>query len=82
VSTDFSATGHAKDVDWAKVWDATVPAGTLVAKVKNADGTEREVKTGEIVPDVAASAAAYAGFFQLSLDGNVLKIKGDLSQPK
>lgn len=82
VSTDFSASGHAKDADWAKIWDASVPAGTLIATVKNADGTEKVVKTGEVVPDVAASATPYTGFFQLSLDGKVLKMKGELSQAK
>ena len=82
VSKDFSATGLAKDADWAKIWDASVPAGTLVATVKNDDGTEKEFKTGEVVADVAASAKAYTGSFQLTLTGSVLNIKGDLSQAK
>jgi len=71
ISTDFSPTGKAANIDWAKVWDAKIAGGKVI-------GTSTS-KTGDITPDVANSElVGYEGFLQFAFDGKILKIAGDL----
>jgi hypothetical protein len=75
ISTDFSATGKVADVDWKKVWDASIPDGKKV-------GTTA-AKTGKILDDAASSAVyVWGGFLQFALDGKILKASGELSARK
>ena len=82
VSKDFSATGKVADVNWAKIWDPSVPDGTVIFKGKAADGKEVEAKTGKIADDLATSTTPYMGALQLTFVGNVLTVKGDLTLKK
>ncbi len=71
ISPDFSASGAADKVDWAKVWDAKVAGGKVI-------GTTTQ-KTGDIVSDTANSdLIAYEGALQFTFDGKIFKITGDL----
>lgn len=79
VAKDFAPSGTVADVNWAKVWDPSVPDGTVIAKVKAADGKITEVKTGKVVDDLATSATPYTGTLQLTFTGTLLTVKGDLT---
>ncbi len=75
ISTDFSATGKVAGVDWKKVWDASIADGKQV-------GTTA-AKTGKIMDDAASSTVyVWGGFLQFALDGQVLKVSGELSARK
>lgn len=75
ISTDFSVTGKVSNVEWKKVWDASVPDGKQV-------GTAT-AKTGKIVDDVADSKVyIWGGALQFVFDGKILKVSGDLSAKK
>ncbi len=82
VSKDFSPTGKVADINWAKVWDTTIADGTLITKVKAADGKETEVKTGKVTVDAAPSATPYVGVFLVTLTGNLMTMKADLDLKK
>lgn len=82
VSKEFSPTGDVKDIQWAKVWDNAVPAGTLMATSRAADGKVTEIKTSAVMVDAPDSAAPYLGTFQFTLNGNILLIKADLNLKK
>ena len=72
ISTDFSSTGKVANVDWAKVWDASIPDGRQVGTTSS--------KTGKIVVDVADSDLyTFQGSLQVSVVGPNLKIIGDLA---
>ncbi len=78
VSTDFSPSGKVADINWAKVWDASVADGSLITTVTAADGKVTEVKTGKIVVDAAPSATPYVGVFKVTLKDNFLTMKANL----
>lgn len=82
VSKEFSPTGKVADINWAKVWDETIADGTVITKVKAADGKETEVKTGKVTIDAAPSATPYTGVLSVTLVGNVMNLKGDLNLKK
>lgn len=66
---DFSGTGKVTDVNWDKVWDASIAAGKQV-------GT---AQTGKIVIDAADSDLyTFQGSLQVAVVGPNLKIIGDL----
>jgi hypothetical protein len=73
ISTDFSSTGKTANVDWKKVWDASIADGKAV-------GT---AKTGKIGTDVATSTIfVWTGAYQLAFDGKILKITATLDATK
>ncbi len=75
ISTDFSATGKVADVDWKKVWDASVADGKQVGNTTS--------KTGKIAADAAASEFfRLEGTLQVTFAGDLLKIAGDLNAVK
>lgn len=82
VSKDFSSTGKVAGVNWAKVWDASIPDGTLITTVKAADGKTTEVKTGKIVDDVAPSSTPYVGYIDVTLTGTLMTMKSELTLKK
>jgi hypothetical protein len=72
ISRDFSSDGTAARIDWAKVWNARVAAGSAIPGNANA-------KTGEIVNDWETSTLFYwTGPLQFTFDRNILKINGTL----
>lgn len=73
ISPDFSSGGKVAGVDWAKVWNASIPDGKQVGTTSS--------KTGKVSPDMPDPAAAigYQGSLKASFDGKVLKISGTLS---
>lgn len=72
IHTDFSASGKAADIDWAKVWNPSTPDGKVV-------GTTT-AKTGKIGPDAPGSELfAWEGTLQVSFDGKILKLTGELN---
>jgi len=75
IHPDFSTTGKTADIDWAKVWDASIPDGKVV-------GTST-TKTGKILPDDPGSALfAWVGSLQVTFDGTYLKVNGELNAGK
>jgi len=82
IAKEFSSTGKIADINWAKVWDTAVPAGTLLATSTAADGKVTEIKTGPVMDDLALSSTPYVGSFQLTLTGTFLTIKADLDLKK
>mgnify|MGYP000849590397 CR=1 FL=1 len=73
IHTDFSATGKVGDVDWTKVWNASIADGKQVGSTT--------AKTGKIVKDSASPNAifGYAGLLQFTFDGKILGIAGTLT---
>jgi len=75
ISRDFSADGTAAKVDWAKVWNASIPSGTAITG-PNAPAT---AKTGAITNDWETSSIFhFNGALQFTFDGKILKINGTL----
>jgi hypothetical protein len=73
ISTDFSSTGKTANVDWKKVWDASIADGKTI-------GT---AKTGKIGSDVANSDIfGWKGPVVLAFDGKILKISANLDAQK
>lgn len=71
LAAEYSSTGKAKDIDWAKVWDAKDAGGKVI-------GSSTQ-KTGPITVDEANSELlGYEGVLQFAFDGKILKIAGDL----
>lgn len=79
---EFSATGHAKDVNWDKVWDDKVAAGAVMATATAADGKVTEIKVGAITRDLPNADKPYEGDFVLTLNGNIMVIKASLALRK
>jgi hypothetical protein len=74
ISADFSSNGKASGVDWKKVWDASI-ADKVIGATTN--------KTGPIAPDEANSSwYVWTGTLQLSLEGKIFKIAGELAAAK
>ena len=72
ISTDFSPTGKVANVDWKKVWDASITDGKQVGTTAS--------KTGKIVDDMATSNVyVWTGTLQFTVDGKILKVAGDLN---
>jgi hypothetical protein len=75
ISTDFSASGKTADVDWKKVWDASIADGKQVGSTP--------AKTGKITADAATSDMfVWTGAYQLAFDGKILKITAGLDAKK
>lgn len=75
IHPDFSSTGKAADVNWAKVWDPSVADGKVI-------GTST-TKVGKIVPDsVTSELFAWVGALQVTYEGKVLKVSGELNAVK
>lgn len=80
IARDFSASGEAAGIDWAKVWDAKIPAGKDIQALSRTNGANSgNVKTGAIVNDWEDSSIFhFSGTLQFSFDGKILKISGEL----
>jgi len=75
IHPDFSATGKAADVNWAKIWDPSIAEGKVV-------GTST-TKVGKIAPDSPNSELfAWEGSLQVIYEGKILKISGELNAVK
>ena len=75
IHPDFSATGKAADVNWAKVWDPSVAEGKVI-------GTST-TKVGKIVPDsVTSELFAWVGSLQVTYEGKILRVSGELNAEK
>ena len=72
LATEFAPSGTIKDVDFAKIWDAKIPGGAVVGKVK----------TSDVLPDTTPSKTPYVGVVQFTLTGDVLHIKADFTSKK
>lgn len=73
IHSDFSSSGKVGDIDWGKVWDASVADGKAI-------GT---AKTGKIAADAPASELfAWEGSLAVSFDGTYLKLSGELNAVK
>jgi hypothetical protein len=72
ISRDFSSDGTAARIDWAKVWDTRVAAGSAIPGNDTA-------RTGAIENDWETSTIFYwTGPLQFTFDRNILKISGTL----
>jgi hypothetical protein len=72
IAPDFSASGTAAGINWAKVWDSKTAAGKDIPGSANA-------KTGPVVNDWETSAIFYwSGDLQFTFERNILKISGSL----
>jgi hypothetical protein len=75
IHTDFSATGKAADVKWAKVWDNSVADGLVIGTTTT--------KVGKIVPDAPASDMFFwKGALQVTFDGTIVKTAGEFNVVK
>lgn len=75
ISKDFSVTGKVANIEWKKVWDASIPDGKPIGATA--------AKTGKIIDDVADSHVyIWGGALQFSFDGKILKVNGDVSAKK
>jgi hypothetical protein len=75
IHSDFSTTGKVADVNWSKVWDASIADGKQL-------GTTT-VKTGKIVIDAANSDIyVWTGTVQFAFDGNILRAFAALDAKK
>ncbi|MDR1948907.1 MAG: hypothetical protein LBQ38_05920 [Spirochaetaceae bacterium] len=74
--TDFSPDGTADKIDWAKVWNRSIPSGKNIGSTNN--------KTGDVLSDVddPASLFYWSGTLQAAFDGRILKITGTLRPVK
>jgi hypothetical protein len=77
VSRDFSRDGTAAAIDWKKVWDSSVPSGTVVAP-------GNEARTGPIQNDYGDMMAMFNwdGTLEVYFEAPVLTIKGVLRPVK
>jgi len=75
IHPDFSSTGKVANVDWNKVWNASIADGKQVGSTSS--------KTGKVTDDYAASEFfKLAGTLQVKIDGNFLKVYGELDAVK
>jgi len=75
IHPDFSSDGKATGVNWAKVWDSSIADGKTVGSTTS--------KTGKIAADVATSEFfVLQGALQVTFDGKILKIAGELNAEK
>lgn len=72
ISTDFSADKSVSKIDWKKVWNDKIAAGTVISG---------STKTGAIMSDgdVPSSYFYWDGALQVALDRNILTISGGLA---
>jgi hypothetical protein len=84
IARDFSSTGEAAQIDWAKVWDTKIQAGRPIESLSRANGTvPANVTTGAITNDWENSTIfQFFGFLQFTWDGKILKISGSLTPKK
>ena len=83
IARDFSSTGEAAQIDWAKVWDANVASGRPVAPLSRDGGNAPATAvTGPIAADPTDQNTStifhYTGSLQFTWDGRILKITGSL----
>jgi hypothetical protein len=75
IHPDFSPTGKVMDVNWKKVWDASIADGKQVGATAG--------KTGKVTPDVAESDLfVWQGAYKLEVAGPFLKITAALDALK
>ena len=75
ISKDFSSDGTAAKIDWSKVWDTSIPAGTAIT----GPNAPANAKTGAVTNDWETSSIFhFAGFLQFAFDGKILKINGSV----
>jgi len=81
IARDFSSTGEAAQIDWAKVWDPNVAAGRPIASLTRANGTiPASAQTGAITNDWETSTIFhFTGNLQFTWDGRILRINGTLN---
>lgn len=81
ISRDFSSTGEAAQIDWAKVWDTSVQSGRPIQSLSRANGNvPANVTTGAMVNDWENSTIFhFSGNLQFTWDGRILKIVGSLN---
>ena len=70
ISTDFSPTGKVANIDWSKVWDASIAGGKQIGTTSS--------KTDKIVDDAADSKVyIWGGVLQFAFDGKILKVSAN-----
>ncbi len=75
IHPDFSSTGKTANVDWNKVWNTSIADGKQVGSTSS--------KTGKVTNDYATSDFfQLAGTLQVKIDGNFLKVFGELDAVK
>ena len=81
IARDFSSTGEAAQIDWAKVWDNKIQPGRPIQSLTRANGTVPEsATTGAITNDWETSTAFhFSGNLQFAWDGKILRITGSLN---
>jgi len=81
IARDFSSTGEAAQIDWAKVWDNKIQAGRPIQSLTRANGTvPATATTGAITNDWENSTIFhFSGNLQFAWDGKILKITGSLN---
>lgn len=81
IARDFSTTGEAEQIDWSKVWSASVQAGRPIASLTRTNGTvPASATTGAITNDWETSTIFhFSGSLQFTWDGKILKISGSLT---
>jgi len=81
IARDFSSTGEAAQIDWAKVWNASVQSGKPIQSLSRANGTiPSTTTTGAIANDWENSTIFhFSGSLQFTFDGKILKINGSLT---
>jgi len=81
IARDFSSTGEAAQIDWAKVWDTNVASGRPIQSLTRANGTvPATATTGPVNNDWETSTIFhFAGSLQFTWDNRILKISGSLT---
>ena len=75
IHPDFSTSGKVANVNWGKVWSASIADGKQVGTTAS--------KTGKIAADAADSEFfTLQGSLQVTLEGKILKIAGELNAVK
>jgi len=81
IARDFSSNGEAAQIDWAKVWNASVQPGRPIQNLSRTNGAvPAGITTGAITNDWETSTILhFAGSLQFTYDGKILKINGSLT---
>jgi hypothetical protein len=81
IARDFSRTGEAAQIDWAKVWDTKIQPGRPIEGLARANGTApANATTGAITNDWETSTNFhFSGNLQFAWDGKILRITGSLT---
>jgi hypothetical protein len=81
IARDFSTTGEPAQINWARVWDASVASGRPIESLSRTNGTiPTRATTGAITNDWEDSTIFhFSGSLQFAWDGRILKITGSLN---